>query len=51
MGVPPSPAHGALLKIITEDALISRHPWDAKKVSAVTAALWPLSYEKGYVCL
>lgn len=41
MGVPPSPAHGALLKIITEDALISRHPWDAKMVS-VTAALWPL---------
>ena len=42
MGLPLSPAHGALLKIITEDALVSRHPWDAKKVS-VSAASWPLT--------
>ena len=42
MGLPFSPAHGALLKIITEDALVSRHPWDAKKVS-VSAASWPLT--------
>ena len=42
MGLPLSPAHGALLKIITEDALVSRHPWDAKKVS-VSAASFPLT--------
>ena len=42
MGLPLSPAHGALLKIITEDALVSRHPWDVKKVS-VSAASWPLT--------
>lgn len=42
MGVPLSPAHGALLKIITEDVLVSTDPWDAKKVS-VTAASWPLT--------